>query len=156
MSFPRRVSSKAGHRRNLPVSAPRSFITIPDDPKARPGRGVGAQQEVEDAAGLPLGDQGVLLGGLLDGADDDGAVVGAQVGLDEGLEPRDGGQHGAPGGGALPERVEGVAVALLRTAALRRAQVQTRPVVLGAHTAPRGRVVAGLVVDVAEVAAGVG
>jgi hypothetical protein len=76
------------------------------------------------------------------------------VALDEGVQPRDGGQHGAPGGGALLVGVEGGAVALLRAAALGRAQVQAGLVVLGADAAFRLAVVAGLVVDVAEVAAG--
>jgi hypothetical protein len=75
------------------------------------------------------------------------------VALDEGVQARNGAQHGAPGGGALLVRVERRAVALLRAAPLGRPQVQAGLVVLGADVAFGLAVVAGLVVDVAEVAA---
>jgi hypothetical protein len=111
------------------------------------------KKSAEHGAALPAREQGVLLVGVLDGGHDGGAGGAAQVALDEGVQARDGAQHGAPGGGALLVRVERRAVALLRAAPLGRPQVQAGLVVLGADVAFGLAVVAGLVVDVAEVAA---
>ena len=111
------------------------------------------KKRAKHGALLPLRYEGILLVRVLDRGDDGAAGGAAQVALDEGVEPRDGGEHGAPGGGALLVGVEGGAVALLRAAALGRAQVEARLVVLGADAAFGLAVVAGLVVDMAEVAA---
>lgn len=113
-----------------------------------------AKESAEDGAFLPLGDEGVLLGRVLDGARDEAAGAAAEVALDQGVEAGDGAEDGAPRRGALLVRVEGGTVALLRAAALGRAQVEAGLVVLLADAALGLAVVAGLVVDVAKVTAG--
>lgn len=114
---------------------------------------VAAKEGPEDGALLPLVDQRLLAVRVLDGRDDALAGVAAQVALDQGVQAGNRIEHGAPGSGALLVRVESGSVALLGAAALGRAQVQARLVVLGADAALWLAVVAGLVVHMAEVAA---
>lgn len=117
------------------------------------GGGLVAEEGLEDAALLPGLDEELLLLGVPDGADEALALGLLEVTLEHGAQAGHEVEGGAPGGGALAQRVQGAAVALGGAPLLLRAQVQARLVVTLTVAAARLRIVAGLVVDVTEVAA---
>ena len=113
-----------------------------------------AEEGLEDRALLPSGDESILLVGVLDGRDDGLAGVAPEVTFDQRVEAGDGAQDSTPGRGTLLVGVEGGPVALLGPAALGWAQVEAGLVMLLTDAALGLPIVAGLVVDMAEITTG--